>query len=92
MLLKTDCRLKGDAVLAKDLLMHICQGGCRHARRGVLKEQKETGEIIKRGRKPEAPKSQCCPFNRYLSNLPLVTPTLSTTDSIEKVLVFCVPI
>jgi len=90
MLLKTDCRLKADAVLAKDLLMNLCQGGHRHVQRGVLKERKQTGEIIKRGRK-QVPKVQCCPFNRYLSNIQLVTPTLSTTDSIEKVLVSCVP-
>ena len=57
MLLKTDCRLKGDMILAKDLLTNICQSTCRNLQRSVLKDRKESGEIIKRGRDTHMRKS-----------------------------------
>jgi hypothetical protein len=68
MLLKTDCRLKGDVLLAKDLLMSVCQSQRRNLGRSVNKDRKDRGEIVKRGRKSKTAKIQCCPF-KYLSNL-----------------------
>jgi len=44
-------------ILAKDLLTNICQSTCRNLQRSVLKDRKESGEIIKRGRDTHMRKS-----------------------------------
>ena len=61
------CRFDGDKVLARDLLMLVCQTQSRNDAREANPEKKKAGEMIKRGRKKK-PKNESNTQQSYRSS------------------------
>jgi len=61
------CRFDGDKVLARDLLMLVCQTQSRNDAREANAEKKKAGEMIKRGRKKK-PKNESNTQQSYRSS------------------------